>query len=188
MKSKTLILLTVLLCGINIFAQEQNDYSKEPGYFDFSEITSVKSGELTTEIYLEEPLLKMVAKMGEAKEEGLGDLIEGLKFVKVNEFVVDKNKMQKLDAVLGSVDKNLQLQKWDRIIKTKQKNYNAYVFVKGNSNGGFDGLVITAYDSKGKVTLVNIIGKINLETIGKLSKQFDFPDVGKMRRKEAEKE
>jgi len=188
MKLYKLIMLTVLFCCINILAQEQNDYSKEPGYFDFGEILSLKTGELTTEICLEEPILKMVAKMGEAKDKELGNIVDGLKLVKVNEFIVGKKNIQKVDETFESVGKKLQSDKWNRTIKTKQKNHNAYVYVKSNSSGDFDGLVIMAKDKEGKITLVNIIGKIDLAAIGRLSKEFNFPDIGKMKEKNTEKE
>jgi len=186
MKLHKLIMLTVILCGINILAQEQNDYSKEPGYFNFGEVLSLKTGELTTEICLEEPVLKMVAQMGEAKDKELGNLVNGLKLVKVNEFMVGKKNISKVDETFESVGKKLQSEKWNRIIKTKQKNHNAYVYVKSNSSGDFDGLVIMAKDKEGKITLVNIIGKIDLTAIGRLSKEFNFPDVGKMRNHQKE--
>jgi len=44
-------------------------------------------------------------------------------------------------------------------------------------------LVIIAIDKTGKASLVNIVGKIDMETIGKLSEKFDFPDVNKMKEK-----
>ncbi len=183
MKLNKLILAFVIAFSLNLFAQQQGDYSKEPGYFDFSELTELKAGEFTTEVYLEEPLLKMVAKMGESKDEEIGDLINALKLVKVNEFMLDKNNIQKFETDLASVEKNLQSKKWQRIIKTKQKNSDVKVYVKNNGTENFSGLVITMLDSEGKVTLVNIVGDINPESIGKLSKQFNFPDVGKMKEK-----
>ena len=187
---KNIKLLILLLIGFSVtgFAQQQGDYSKEPGYFDFGELLSLKSGDTITEVYLEEPLLKMVAQMGDAKQEGIGKALDGLKLVKVNEFMVDKSNIEKVDDVFASVDKNLQAKKWNRIIKTKHNDSVANVFVRNNGNKGFDGLVITSIDKKGKVTLVNIVGNIDLATIGKLSHQFHFPDVDKMKEKSKEKE
>ena len=59
----------------------------------------------------------------------------------------------------------------------------ANVYVKSGTADDFVGLVIVAMDKEGKATLVNIVGKIDLETIGKLSDQFNFPDVNKMKEK-----
>ena len=59
----------------------------------------------------------------------------------------------------------------------------ANVYVKNGSADDFVGLVIVGMDKNGKATLVNIVGKIDLATIGKLSEQFDFPNIDKMKEK-----
>lgn len=187
MKIKNLIIMMLAFLSIT-FAQQQGDYSKEPGYFDFGDITSLKDGEMVTEIYLEEPLLKMIAKMGESQNEGIGQMIETLKLVKVNEFMVEKRNYGKFEDSFSSMHKELQTKKWNRIIKIKHADTFANVYVKGGSADDFVGLVIVAMDKQGKAVLVNIVGKIDLETIGKLSEQFDFPDVNKMKEKGQDKE
>ena len=179
-----LLFAFIFIFAAIIPAQQQGDYSKEPGYYDFGNITSLKDGEMLTEVYLEEPLLKMVAKMGETKNEGIGDMISSLKLVKVNEFMVARKNFGKLEDALESLNKDLTAKKWIRIIKTKFKNSNAHVYTKSGSNDDFVGLLISAVDNDGKVTLVNIVGKIDMEAIGKLSEHFHFPDVDKMKEKE----
>lgn len=186
MKTKMYFIVLFFALVLNLTAQQQGDYSSEPGYFDFGEITSLKSGDMITEVYLEEQLLKMVAKMGESKGEELGDLINGLKLVKVNEFLVEGKNAKIIEDAFASFDKNLQSKKWNRIVKTKHKQGNAYVYVKNNSDDTFAGLVIAALDKENKVTLVNIVGNIDPEAIGKLSRQFNFPNVDKMKSGEKE--
>jgi hypothetical protein len=188
MKLNKLFIAMLFAFSINAFAQQQGDYSKEPGYFDFGDIASLKSGEMITEVYLEEPLLKMVAKMGESQEEGLGNILGGLKLVKVNEFMIDEKNAQKLGEEFETLDKNLQSKKWNRIIKTRHKNTNVNVYVKSDAAGEFSGLVIAGIDGEGKVTLVNIVGHVDLEAIGKLSKHFNFPGMEGMNKKEKDKD
>ena len=184
MKLNRLLLVIMLAFSFTAFAQQQGDYSKEPGYFDFGNITSLKDGEMLTEVYLEEPLLKMVAKMGESKNEGLGDMIGSLKLVKVNEFMVERRNYGKFEDAVTSMNKELAAKKWNRIIKIKHKDMMANVYVKNGSSDDFVGLVIVGMDKNGKATLVNIVGKIDLATIGKLSEQFNFPNVDKMKNKD----
>jgi len=108
MRQTKLIMLFIMALAITAFGQQQGDYTKEAGYFDFGNILSLKSGETITEIYLEEPLLKMVAQMGDAKDEELGNLIGGLKLVKVNEFMMDQKDIKKIDDSFNSINQNLQ--------------------------------------------------------------------------------
>jgi hypothetical protein len=170
------VLLFIAAC---IQAQTKTDYSKEPGYFDYSQYAPAKPGEATTEIYLEEPLLKMVAKMAEGKKDGVGKLISNLKLVRVNEFNLEKNEIEKASSSLENIDKELIGTKWDRIIRTKQKNNFVNVYVKPTGES-YSGLVVAMLDNKkGKITFVNIVGSIDLETLGKLSEELKIPGLNK---------
>lgn len=176
MKTKNLLMILFFFAASLAIAQEA-DYTKEPGYFDFGKITMFKTGEMVTEVYLEEPLIKMVAKMAEGESDGIADAIAALKLIRVNEFMV-KN-IESIENELKNIDKDLQSQKWSRIIKTKHKDDLANVYVKSGGANEYVGLLITALDKEGKVTLVNIVGNINLDTIGKISKEFDLPGMDK---------
>jgi hypothetical protein len=178
--TKVIIALTMIFT-FTAQAQSRTDYSKEPGYFDYSQFTGQKNGEATTEVYLEEPLLKMVAKMAEGKKDGVGKLISNLKLVRVNEFNLEKKDFDKTESSIESMDKELLGKKWDRIIRTKHKNISANVYVKAGQTNNYDGLVISAMDFKGKVTFVNIVGSIDLESIGKLSGEFKIPSLDKLK-------
>lgn len=176
MKTLKLFLVLIFLNGTTLMAQN-TEYSKEPGYFDFSKLISMKSGDLVTEIYLEEPMLKMLAKMSESKEESLSAAVSALKLIYVNEFMIDKNQKDKFESTVESIDKELQSQKWDRIIRTKRTENLANVYVKKVANDEFVGLIVIALDKEGKATFVNIVGKVDLETIGKVSKEFHIPHL-----------
>ncbi|MDQ7816492.1 MAG: DUF4252 domain-containing protein [Melioribacteraceae bacterium] len=178
MKKINLLTMLFFMAAGSAFAQ-QGDLKKEPGFFEFSQLSSLRSGEMISEVYLEEPLLKMVAGMTGESEEGVGNLIAALKLVKVQEFMVDEKEIERVEKTIESMDTELQNLKWQRIIKSRNKGNFTNVYVKPSSDGGYAGLVITSLDGKGKVSFVNIVGNIDLESIGKLSKQFNLPKVDK---------
>lgn len=179
MEKRNFLLMVIVVAAGSLFAQ-QADLKKEPGFFEFSQLSSLRSGEMISEVYLEEPLLKMVAGMtGDSEEEGMGNLIAGLKLVKVQEFMVDEKEIEKVEKLIESMDGELQSLKWQRIIKSRNKGNFANVYVKPSPDIGYDGLVIISLDGKGKVSFVNIVGKVDLESVGKLSKQFNLPKVEK---------
>lgn len=178
MKKLNLLLMVLIVAAGSLFAQ-QTDLKKEPGFFEFSQLSSLRIGDMISEVYLEEPLLKMVAGMAGDSEEGMGNLIAGLKLVKVQEFMVDENAIEKAEKTIESMDGELQSLKWQRIIKSRNKGSFSNVYVKPSPDGGYAGLVITSLDGKGKISFVNIVGKVDLESVGKLSKQFNLPKVDK---------
>ncbi|MEW6194146.1 MAG: DUF4252 domain-containing protein [Bacteroidota bacterium] len=176
MKTKNLLMILFLFSVSFAIAQEA-DYTKEPGYFDYGKITNLKTGEMITEVYLEEPLIKMVAKMAEGEKDGIAEAIGALKLIRVNEFMVDN--IESIEKALLNIDKELQSSKWSRIIKTKHKDNLANVYVKSGGTNEYVGLMITSLDKEGKVTLVNIVGNVSLDSIGKISKEFDLPGMDK---------
>ncbi len=182
-----MIIVLLFLMSTALFAQQKTDYSKEPGYFDFSRFTTVKTGDMTTEVNLEEPILKMAGKVADDKNGKVGNMISALKLVKVNEFTIDLKNYAKMEGDIESMDKNLLATHWDRIIRSKNNNDLTNVYVKSGSGGDYVGLVITSLNKTGKVTFVNIIGKIDLATIEQLSDQFNFPDTSKVKEKEEKK-
>ena len=192
---KTLLVFFFLL-SINLSAQQKEDYSKYPGYFNYKEISGLKNAESLSEVYLEETLLKMVAGMAQDKSDDMGDIVGGLKLIQVNEYKIDKSSITDMEGSLGVMDKNLQSKGWDRIVRTNNRDNLTNIYIKKSSNGEFEGLAILSLskggesdkpdkpEPYGKVTCVNIVGKIDLAKIGNLTKQLNIPGLDKMKGKE----
>lgn len=178
MKSIRLLIALLFALTLTTFAQQKEDFSNEPGYFDYSEYAQFKNVEPKTAVHLEGPMLKAISKMGENKSEKAAEMLASLKLIKVNEFPIAKGEIEKTENTIASMDKKLQSQSWERIIRTKEKNNFASVYVKMNTDETYAGLFVIAMDKEGDLTLVNIVGKINLETIGELSKQINLPGLG----------
>jgi hypothetical protein len=178
MKAAKLMLL-FLLFSVQYLSAQQTDIRKDPGYFEFTDFSSLKSGEAINEVFLEEALLKMVAGLASKEEDGIGNILGGLKLVKVEEFMINEKDIDKAGKVIDSMENDLLGKNWVRIIKSRSKDNYSNVYVKPAQGGGYSGLVITTLSGKGRAALVNIVGKIDLESIGKLSKQFNLPQVVK---------
>lgn len=170
-------IIAFLLLAISAAFAQNTDYSKESGYFDFGKLTALMNSEPTMEIYLEEPMLKIIAKMSENHEKGIGDAIGLLKLINVKEYKVDSVKKEAIEETIDSFNKDLQSKQWERLIRMKQKEQLVNVYVKKASNDSYSGLVVTALRKNGSVTFVNIIGHIDLATMGKISGEFKIPGM-----------
>lgn len=173
--------LTVLLFlfALSLTAQ-QKDFTKEPGYVDFGELAEFETGEAVTEVYIDETLLQMVAKMTKEKEPEMADLLNGLKLVKVNSYEIsDENETEILNR-MENIAQKLNGTKWQRMVKRKAKDETVYVFVRTGNTEKFTGLVVLAFDKPGEAAFINIVGDIDLASIGKLSNKFDIPALNKM--------
>lgn len=166
------VLLFVL--AVTITAQ-QKDYTNEPGYVEFGDLAEFETGESVTEIYLNETLLQMVAKITKESEPEMTELLNGLKLIKVNAYeVTDENESDILDR-MKTIDKKLTGTSWQRIVRRIGSDETAYVYVRTGDTDKFTGLVVLALDRPGEAAFVNIVGDIDLTTIGKLTNQFNIP-------------
>jgi hypothetical protein len=192
MKTSRITFVILMALSVCIFSQQKEDYSKYPGYFNYKDFTQLKNAESITEIYLEEPLLKMVAGLAQDKKEGLGDALGGLKLVSVNEYKIPKSDLTNMEDAVESMDGNLKSKGWGRIIRTNSKGNYTNVYIKKSVENEFVGLTIVSLeklfksgensDDSGKATFVNIVGKIDLSTLGKISEQLHVPGLDKAKK------
>lgn len=171
----TLVVL-FLISSASLIAQDEEDYSQYAGFANFGDLSALEDGEMVTEIIIEEKLLRMVSKFTK-DDEDLSSLIGGLKLIKVNTFEVTSSNEDELKAKAKSIDAELMRKKWDRIVKTKSRGEIANVYVKTAGEDEFVGLTVVSIDSGGEAAFVNIVGSIDMDTLGKLGEKFDIPGI-----------
>ncbi len=176
---KKLISLSAIVFYIAVIPAlaQKADIQKDPGYIDFGDMSGLESDEMVTEVLIEENLLKLVSKFTGEDEPELSKLLAGLKMVKVNVFGVTEGNESKIQSKMNTLESSLNNKKWDRIVRVKEKGELTNVYVKYDGNEEIIGLLVMAFESSGEAVFVNIVGNINLETIGKLGKKFDIPTL-----------
>ena len=181
---KKLAIMMMLLFGLtlNNYAQDY-DYSQYPGFVDFGNLEQFENSDESTEVLINQNLLKMVAKMGShmevngKRDSSFAQMIGGLKLIRVNVFGIDSTKTKSVFGLIRKINRDLMRKGWDRLVRQKSKNERTNVFIKTDNNSVIQGLVVTAVD-KSEATFVNIVGKIDLEKLGELSSNFDIPNLG----------
>jgi hypothetical protein len=176
MKTKMILLLTIFL-SVALLAQK-NDYTNYKGYVDLGSFDSFDESEEFTEVLIEEHLIRMVAKMAKNREPELSEILDGIKLVRVHAFETNDNSFIELKSRAEKIDNELMSKDWDRIVKVRGKSEFVNVYIKTESEDLISGLVVASVEKNGEAAFVNIVGKIDLETIGRLSDQFDIPSLG----------
>jgi hypothetical protein len=184
MKAKLIITLALLFLATVTFAQKK-DYSKYKGYVDFGNLEKFETDEEVVEVVIEEHLLRMVAKMATRDEPELGNMLSGIKLIKVHTFGVSDANFSELKSVVKNLNKTLMNKGWDRIVKTRSKDEVVSVFILTTNEEKIEGLVVTSVEKDGDAAFVNIVGDIDLETIGQLSEKFDIPTIGDLSNQDA---
>jgi len=180
MKTIKITLALIVLLAFTMTAQS-SDVENEPGYVDFGDLAEFESSTGVTEVILDEDLLSILAQISTDEDPNVMAILNGLKLVKANVFEVSDANTSELESRISSIDSKLSGTDWKRIVKTRSEDEIANVYIKQNSNKEIIGLVVTSFESSGEAAFVNIVGTIDLATIGKLGKQFNIPHLDGMK-------
>ncbi len=175
-----IIIATVAFLSINVLSQS-TDVTKEPGYVDFGDFTSLENTTNVTEIILDEDLLSVLASMSDESDPNIMSILNGIKLVKANVYEISDDNKDLLRKRINEIDTKLTNSNWKRIVKTRSEDEMANVYIKLNNDKKIVGLAVTNFEKDGEAAFVNIVGNIDLATIGKLGKKFGIPHLGEVK-------
>ena len=170
-------LLAIYLFVIVPIRPQTSDVTNEPGYFDMGNLSSLENSTGVTEIILEEDLLSVLATISNEKDPNIMAILNGLKLVKANVYQVNEDNQDELKDRVNNIDSRLSNSDWKRIVRTRSPEEIANVYIRLNNDKKIVGLVVTSFEQKGDAAFVNIVGNIDLATIGKLGKKFHIPSL-----------
>jgi len=141
---------------------------KMPGYVDFSGIKGLEDAEEMVEVYIKKPLLDMVAEMSRDQDSTLYELLKDIYLIQVRTFSSDGET-----AELKKFTEKLKKEGWEPVVRARERGEYAEIYVKSHK-GNFAGIVVVSNDGN-EVALVNIVGSVDLKSLGKLREKFDLP-------------
>lgn len=132
----------------------------------------------TIDVRLDERLMQTTAKLFSDKDDvEIRDLLKGVKGIYVKSFTFDKEgeySQAEVDTVLSQ----LRGGGWSKVVSVRSKkdgdNVEVYLMMQGDQIGG---LAVISAEAK-ELTVVNIVGPVNLEKLSKLEGQFGVPELG----------
>ena len=178
---KTIKLIPMLLLFSFMLFAQSSDLKNEPGYVDFGDLSSFEGSTGVTEVILEEDLLSMLAQMSSEEDPNIMAILNGLKLVKANVFEVSQANLDELQSRIDQIDSKLTGSNWKRIVRTRSAEETANVYIKQNSKQ-IVGLAVTTLEADGEAAFVNIVGTIELATIGKLGNKFGIPHLNDVKK------
>lgn len=133
----------------------------------------------SVDVNVDERLMKMAAKVfsdQDVDERKVKKLVEGLKGIYVRSFEFDTSG-QYTDADLESIRTQLRGPGWTRMVNVTSKKdgkLEVYLLFQGEQVGG---LAVLHSDEK-ELTVVNIVGPVNLDKLAELEGQLGVPELG----------
>lgn len=168
---RTVILFLLALAPLPLLAQD----IKMPADLDRLAAKAVETADVT----LDGKLLQLAAKFlssDKPDEARVKNLIGGLKGIYVRSFEFDKEG-QYSPSDVESIRGQLHAPAWARIVGVvdRRSGENAEVYLKSDGDK-VAGIVIVAAQPK-ELTIVNIVGSIDLDQLSDLGGQFGIPNV-----------
>lgn len=155
---------------------------RQPGYVEFGDLWKWSNGDTEMEIHLQQPLLGVVGAFVGNEDPELANLIKGLHLVKVNGFSFEAGDQAAVKKFVEDTGKKLRSDKWDNVVKVRERDEDVGVFVKFEGNGNdpsdtfLSGLAVLVLEAE-KATFVNVVGRFRLEDIAKVGQHFDIPSA-----------
>ena len=133
----------------------------------------------TVDVNIDESLMQMTAKFLSSKdpdEAKVKDIVNGLKGIYVKSFEFETDGQYSL-ADLESIRSQLRNSAWDRIVNINSKKEGSVEVYLMHTAGQISGLAVLATDAK-EITIVNIVGPVDLEKLSNLEGNFGVPVLG----------
>jgi hypothetical protein len=157
--------------GAQAFAQS--------GHYPVEEMGIFAEGDLEVDVDLSGAMLRVAAGAMENRDEGLAELVANLERVRVQVGAPSgvgastvAQKMADAQAALGGAG-------WQKILSVEEGNEQVYLYAL-ESAGNIAGLTAFVNEGGEEVVVVNIVGDINPETLGRLLaniKDFDLDEL-----------
>ena len=173
-KLKTSLLVLSLLVALPFLVQAQDSRLQLSGL----DHLAAKANQ-TVDVNIDERLMKLAAKVFNEKdvdEQQVKKLVEGLKGIYVKSFEFD-NAGEYSPADVETIRTQLHGPNWTRLVNVtskKEGNVEVYLLFNGDQVGG---LAVLYFEEK-ELTVVNIVGPVDLDKLAKLEGQFGVPELG----------
>jgi len=133
----------------------------------------------TVDVNIDERLVQIAMKVFNDKdpdEAHIKKLVAGLKGIYVKSFEFDTDN-QFNAADVDSIRNQLREPTWSRMVNVKSKrdsNVEVYISLSGSN---INGLTVISFDPR-ELTVVNVVGPVDLEKLAQLEGSLGIPDLG----------
>ena len=157
-------------------ARAEQPLSELPGYFPLEELAILGRDELSTEINLKKPLLKLVAAATRKSEPEFSQLVASLDAIRVWIAEPEDVDLDQVRARIGKAAKWLEAHDWQVVIRTRDEGEEVYIYLR-ELESGIAGMAILAIGNDNEVALINIVGAMDLTQLERLGEFFDLPQL-----------
>jgi hypothetical protein len=170
---------TVLICAMLVITTTITTHAQDPrirlGHLDY---LATKASE-TVDVNIDQRLIQLAAKLFNDKDEDeaqIKKMVNGLKGIYVKSFEFD-NENEYSTADVDSIRSQLKEPAWSRLLNVTSKREGIVEVYLALNGPDVIGLAVLSAEPK-ELTVVNIVGPVDLEKLAKLEGNLGIPDLG----------
>lgn len=168
-------LIALILVALSAVAARAQDSRLQLSSLDHLAAKASQS----VDVNVDEKLIRIALRVfsdDNAEERRIKEVVAGIKGIYVRSFKFE-NDGQYTSADMQTIRTQLRGPGWTRLVNVaskKEGNLEVYLLMNGEKVGG---LAVVSGDVR-ELTIVNIVGPIDLEKLSKLEGQFGIPELG----------
>jgi hypothetical protein len=172
-----IIWLSLLLLGLPVIGSSQEEpIENHPGYLNLDAILDGANSYVTSEVYLRNYILRMVARVTRKQEPDFANMLDAIKLIRVVEFRFDGEGATSTLAKAEQLVSHLSSKRWDTLVRNRDGDKVINICIQSDQGEHIYALAIVTWDSE-KMTVVNVVGDINLEMLSRLGSQFGIGEL-----------
>jgi hypothetical protein len=180
MNARTLAIVVVMLLMTGGVASAQQPVEQSPGYFPLEELTLFADGGVEVDVDLQGPMIQMMAAAAEQQEPEFGELASQLQRIRVRVGQLRSDDPSGVGAEFDRAIGQLEAAGWQPMVRVDQEDELVRVFVKQGTDRIY-GLTVIVNDGFEEGVLVNIVGDLDPELVGKMMGSLDsLPDLDEL--------
>jgi len=157
-----------------------------PGALPFGELEIFARKDLTTEINLEGALLKLVGNATREDDPEFSKLVSGLEAIRVQVAPLKDLDAEKVRARMDHTVHWLEAQGWTAVVRTREKGEETYIYTR-EVQGQIVGLAVLSFEPGKEAAVINIVGRLDPDQIGRLGRGLHVPQLEKVPAKDKTK-
>ena len=171
------LLCTLLLLTLAAGARAEDvDVTRQPGYVDLEDIRIPDDAVAIRDIDLGPSLLQMAAEAETGPTSSLSRVLGRLYLIRVVSFSFAEDDDRAVRAHVQRIGKQLEDEDWDRLIRVRDEDQVMTLSIKYEEKR-IVGLMFVAFSPEDEATFVNIVGELDLASLGSLAAELSGVDM-----------
>lgn len=145
-----------------------------PGFVDFGKLVPSSTSDQFVEVQLHGALLKLAAQVSKKNEPEVADLLSGIERVRVNVVGLGEDNRAEITQRVKHIRAELAGNGWDQVVQAKEAKSDVSVYLKSTQQEVVQGIVVTIMEGGREAVLINVVGNIRLDQLGKLGERLNL--------------